>query len=74
MNESQTGEEMQNMNMSQFSSVQKSQETSQDLRSVFIENYGVSMEMPVYYHLDAKFVPHFKDYVVSMGFHIIPNR
>lgn len=60
--------------MSQFSTVQKNKEASLDLRSVFIENYGVSMDMPVYYHHDAKFVPHFKDYVVSMGFHIIPKR
>jgi len=32
------------------------------------------MEMPVYYHQDAKFVPHVRDHIVTMGFHIIPKN
>jgi hypothetical protein len=39
-----------NMGMSEFSKVSKGNVESLDLRTVFIENYGVSMEMPVYYH------------------------
>ena len=62
------------MGMSEFSTISKQKEEKQDLRSVFIENYGVSIEMPIFYHLDAKFVPHFKDHIVTMGFHIIPKK
>jgi len=74
LNNSQASAEQQNMGMSEFQSNQKQKIESQDLRTVFIENYGVSMEMPVYYHSDAKFVPHVKDYLVTMGFHIIPKQ
>ena len=46
----------------------------EDLRPVFIKNYGVSMEIPAFYYNDAKFVPHFKDYCVTMSQHIIPKK
>ena len=46
----------------------------EDLRPVFIKNYGVSMEIPAFYYNDAKYVPHFKDYVVTMSQHIIPKK
>ena len=45
----------------------------EDLRPVFIKNYGVSLEIPAFYYNDAKYVPHFKDYVVTMSQHIIPK-
>lgn len=44
----------------------------EDLRPEFIKNYGVSMEIPAFYYYDAKYVPHVKDFVVTMSFHIIP--
>jgi hypothetical protein len=46
------------MAMSNFNRKQEQQKTQQDLREVFIENYGVTMELPAYYYFDAKFVPH----------------
>jgi hypothetical protein len=49
-------------------------EKQKDLRSIFIKNYGVQMEIPAYHFYDARFVPHFKDYVVTMAFHIIPKK
>ena len=49
-------------------------EKQKDLRSIFIKNYGVQMEIPAYYFYDARFVPHFKDYVVTMAFHVIPKK
>lgn len=45
----------------------------QDLRKVFIEQYGVQMEVPVYYFKDAKFVPHYSDHIVQTAFHIAPS-
>ena len=44
-----------------------------DLRKVFIENYGVQMELPAYYYLDAKFVPHQQNMIVVLAWHIIPS-
>ena len=29
------------------------------------------MEIPAYYHYDAKFVPHYPDHIMTMGFHIV---
>jgi hypothetical protein len=46
----------------------------EDLRPIFIKNYGVSMEIPAFYYNDAKYVPHFKDFIVTMSFHIIPKE
>lgn len=45
----------------------------EDLRGIYIENYGVDLEFPAYYYQDAKFVPKNHDLVVTMGFHIIPK-
>jgi hypothetical protein len=44
-----------------------------DLRGVFIKNYGVEMEMPAYSVHQAKLVPHHKDLIVSLAWHILPN-
>ena len=41
---------------------------------MFIQNYGVTMEIPAYYYYDGKYVPTKKDFVVTMAFHIIPNK
>jgi len=49
-------------------------EKQKDLRSIFIKNYGVQMEIPAFHFYDAKFVPHFKAYVVTMAFHVIPKK
>jgi len=46
---------------------------SADLRKVFIENYGVQIDLPAYYYLDAKFVPHHPNMIVVLAWHIIPN-
>ena len=46
----------------------------EDLRPVFIKNYGVQMEIPAFYYNNAKYVPHFKDYMVTMSQHIIPKK
>jgi hypothetical protein len=46
-------------------------EEHEDLRTAFIKSYGIKMEIPAYYHYDAKFVPHYPDHVVTMGFHIV---
>ena len=43
-----------------------------DLRRVFIENYGVNMELPRFYYHSAKFVPQSKDLIVILGWHIVP--
>jgi hypothetical protein len=32
------------------------------------------MEFPAFYYYDAVFVPHMKDHLVSMSFHIIPEN
>ena len=45
-----------------------------DLRATFLKNYGVSMEFPVYYYVDAKLVPHVDDHIVEAAFHIIPQK
>ena len=58
---------------SQYSN-SKAKSVDQDLRSVFIDNYGVSMELPAYYLHDSKFVPHYRGYVVTTGYHIIPKK
>ena len=50
------------------------QEEFEDLRSKFINKYGVSIEIPAYYHYDSKFVPHDPEYVVTMGFHVIQSK
>ena len=52
----------------------KAKTVDQDLRSVFIDNYGVSMDLPAYYLHDSKFVPHYRGYVVTTGYHIIPKK
>ena len=44
-----------------------------DLREVYTEKYGVSMELPGFYQETAKIVPHFPDHIVSTAFHIIPR-
>lgn len=40
------------------SQIGKSKAKYEDLRGIFIEDYGVSLDFPTYYHHDAKFVPH----------------
>ena len=45
-----------------------------DQRATLIENYGVTMEFPAFYYYNAKFVPHEKDHLVTMEFHIIPQN
>ena len=44
------------------------------MRSVFIQAYGVSIDIPTYYHYDSKFVPHYKNYIVTTGFHILSKK
>jgi hypothetical protein len=49
------------------------QEEEKNLRRVFIQNYGVQMEIPAYYIYDARYVPNNIEYVVTMAFHIYPR-
>lgn len=48
-------------------------EEEENLRAVFIEQYGVTIEFPVYYFHQTTFVPHITDMVVTLGYHIIPK-
>ena len=45
-----------------------------DLRKVFMDQYGVTIEFPAYYHKTAKFVPPKCQYIVTAAFHIVPTR
>ena len=45
-----------------------------DMRKIFIENYGVEMSFPAYYYSDAKFVPNNSNYILSTSWHIIPEN
>ena len=56
-----------------FNSYNEETHTENDLRKIYIENYGVKMEFPAYYIQDAKFVPHKPDLIVQMAQHIIPK-
>ena len=56
-----------------FNSYKEETHTENDLRKIYIENYGVKMEFPAYYIQDAKFVPHEPDLIVQMAQHIIPK-
>ena len=44
-----------------------------NLRAIFIEKYGVTIEFPVYYFHQSIFVPHVTDMIVTLGYHIIPK-
>lgn len=50
----------------------KNIQDNKDLRDVFIQNYGVKMDLPAYYFDNAKLVPHQKDFVVTLAYHIVP--
>ena len=63
-----------NLGMSEFNPGQKSKEKYVDLREVYIENYGVQMEVPSLGYRDGKMVPGQEDYVVTTDFHIIPKK
>ena len=49
-------------------------EIEDDMRKIFIENYGVEMSFPAYYYSDAKFVPNNSNYILSTSWHIIPEN
>ena len=63
-----------NLGMSEFNPGQKSKEKYVDLREVYIENYGVQMEVPSLGYRDGKMVPGQDDFVVTTDFHIIPKK
>jgi len=58
---------------SEFSAITKKKQEKADLRKVFTEKYGVTMEFPAFYQEHGKIVPNQTDYVVSTAFHIIPK-
>ena len=64
----------QGMSMFASQAAVKNVQEHEDLRGVFIDNYGVTLEFPAYYYLDSKFVPSEENLVVTMGFHIIPTN
>ena len=39
-----------------------------------MRQFGVTLEIPAYYYYNAKFVPHMKDHLVTMAFHILPKN
>lgn len=41
-------------------------------RQIFVDKYSVEIEFPAYYYYDSRFVPHAKDLIVVLAFHIIP--
>ena len=45
-----------------------------NFRKKFMDEYGVEIEFPTYYTEDGVIVPHFPDYVISLGFHSIPRN
>ena len=49
------------MAMSNFKIKEEDSKSHADLRNIFINNYGVTMEIPSFYYYDAKFVPHCQD-------------
>jgi hypothetical protein len=51
----------------------KQQNEHADLREIYTEKYGVTMELPGYYQETAKIVPHSPDHVVATAFHITPK-
>lgn len=59
--------------MSEFGFNSKNQFEEVDLREVYIKNYGVKMEMPAFYIHQAKLVPHFKNYIIILAWHIVPK-
>ena len=42
------------------------------MRKIFIENYGVEMEYPGYYLMDARFVPYDEKYLINLSWLINP--
>ena len=54
--------------------IKPSHHNKNDLRDIFIQKYGVSMEIPAFYYYNAKFVPNKPNYLVTMSFHIIPKK
>lgn len=43
------------------------------MRKMFIEHYGVEMEYPGYYLMDARFVPYHDSYLVNLSWMINPE-
>lgn len=60
------------LNKSMMKSAQ-SGEKDENMRKVFVENYGVQLELPVNYNQEAKFVPHYPQLVVTSTKHINPK-
>ena len=54
--------------------IEAHQDACEDLRPKFIKDYGISIQIPAYYHYDAKFFPGDPDFVVTMGFHVIQDK
>ena len=62
-----------NVGMSMINPLTKDTYEPEDLRKKYLQNFGVSMEIPAYYIYDARFVPHVKDYIVTLTWHILPK-
>ena len=50
-----------------------------DQRDIYVEKYGVDIQFPAFYYMDAKFVPgqcrgKGDEYIVVMAYHIIPKQ
>ena len=48
-----------------------------DQRDIYVEKYGVDIQFPAFYYIDAKFVPNMskgmnEEHIVVMAYHIIP--
>lgn len=51
----------------------QSGEKDENMRKVFVENYGVQLDLPVFYYQEAKFVPHYPQLVVTTTKNINPK-
>ena len=73
LNESENDEDTNALGMSEFGINTKENFQEVDLRSVYIKNYGVEMELPAFYISSAKIVPHRPDHIVVLAWHVIPK-
>ena len=56
-----------------FGDLAKQINSGNNLRKIFIENYGVEMEYPGYYLMDARFVPYDEKYLINLSWLINPS-
>jgi hypothetical protein len=43
------------------------------MRRTFLEKFGVNIDIPAYYIICTKIVPHVEQHIIVMGCHILPK-